>query len=267
MISIITVCFNAETYIEQTVKSVLSQSDTEFEFVLVDGASKDGTVHLVQSIVEEMNFPHERFICISENDKGVYDAMNKGVRSSHGDFVLFMNGGDSFYSSNVISTFERIICQCEADAYYGNTMMDFYEGRGILHDNEKFNRNPIMPFIHQSVIVKRKWLIEHPFDITYKVCADFEFFYYMRQHGATFYYEPFIVSNYDAKEGISENNPLQICYDKDRILGIDKQPYYWLRKLWLRSTVGLIQPIKNIAPLWLLNLYFRKKKSYIDWID
>ena len=76
MISIITISFNAETYIEHTVRSILSQSDGKFEFILVDGASKDGTVALVQRIVSEIKFPEERFICISEKDNGVYDAMN-----------------------------------------------------------------------------------------------------------------------------------------------------------------------------------------------
>lgn len=267
MISVITVCFNAEAYIEQTVRSVLSQSDGEFEFVLVDGASKDGTMALVQRLVREMSFPEERFICISEKDKGVYDAMNKGVLAAHGNFVLFMNGGDSFYDHEVVSTFEKIIHQREADAYYGNTMMEFYEGKGIRHENEEWHQDGIMPFIHQSVIVKKDLLLEHPFDLFYRMVADREFFYWMRKKGCTFHYENFIVSNYDAREGMSENNPYIIALEGDRILGLDKHPHYWLRWLKLRITKGSIQPIKNIAPRWLLNFYFQKKRKNIEWVE
>ncbi len=268
MITIITVSFNAEAHIKRTVRSILSQTSEKFEFLLIDGDSKDNTVAIVRNEVETIDNPRCRFHCISEKDNGIYDAMNKGARLATGDFIIYMNAGDSFFSADVIVRFEACMKKYPGyDAYYGNTMMDFYEGRGVLHDNEECNRNPIMPFIHQSIIVKKKWLIEHPFDYSYKVCADFEFFYYMRQHGAGFHYEPFIVSIYDAKEGMSENNPLQIRYDKDRILGIDKRSLYWLRKIKLQCTVGLIQPIKDIAPRWLLNKYFRKKKSYINWID
>ena len=89
----------------------------------------------------------------------------------------------------------------------------------------------------------------------------------MRMTGCKFHYEPFIVSIYDAKEGLSENNPLIIAFERDEILGIDKRKHYWIRKIVLHCTVGLIQPIKNIAPRFLLNFYFRKKKSYIKWLD
>ena len=265
MISIITISFNAETYIEHTVRSILSQSDGKFEFILVDGASKDGTVALVQRIVSEIKFPEERFICISEKDNGVYDAMNKGVLAAHGDFVLFMNGGDSFYAHDVISTFKRIIPLREADAYYGNTMMEFYEGRGIRHENEEWHQDWIMPFIHQSVIVKRKLLMEHPFNLSYRILADREFFYWMRKNGCAFHYENFIVSNYDAREGMSENNPYLIAIEGDRILGMDKKPFYWLRKLRWRCTKAPIQFIKDHAPRKWLNWYFLKKRKNIIW--
>lgn len=162
MISVITVSFNAETYIENTVRSILEQTDEQFEFVLVDGDSHDNTVKVVKNLLEEYGFPNSRFILIQEKDKGVYDAMNKGVTACHGDYVLFMNGGDSFYDKNVIAKFENIAFQNKADAYYGDTMMEFYEGKGILHDNEESNGNAVMPFIHQSVIVKRSLLKEHP---------------------------------------------------------------------------------------------------------
>lgn len=267
MISVITICKNAENIIGETVSSIFQQKDETFEFLLIDGDSTDSTINTVKSLIEKYKFPANRVIIISEKDEGVYDAMNKGINNAHGDFILFMNGGDKFYNENVISNFEKIIEKTSADAYYGNTLMEFYEGKGILHDNEEINRNPIMPFIHQSVIVKKSLLEYHPFNLKYKILADYDFFYWMRMTGCKFHYEPFIVSIYDAKEGLSENNPLIIAFERDEILGVDKRKHYWIRKIVLHCTVGLIQPIKNIAPCFLLNFYFRKKKSYIKWLD
>lgn len=267
MISVITVSFNAADCIERTVRSVCMQNDDSFEFILVDGGSTDGTVSVVKRIVRELNFPDARFLCVSEKDRGVYDAMNKGVMMAHGSYVQFMNGGDSFFDANVLTKFEQMMDAVEADAYYGNTMMEFYEGRGIHHENEEWHRDAIMPFIHQSVIVKRSLLMIHPFDLSYRVSADKEFFYWMRQYGCRFHYEDFVVSNYDAKEGISENNPYLIALEGDRILGLDRRPGYWLRRIKLRVCKGIIQPIKDYAPRWMLNRYFRWKKRHIIWVE
>ena len=267
MISIITITYNAESYIDGTVRSILGQSNPNFQFVLVDGLSKDNTIGKVKKLIEDFSFPKERLVVVSEKDKGVYDAMNKGVGLAKGDYVLFMNGGDSFYDSTVLDKFETVVSKVDADAYYGNTMMKFYEGRGVLHDNEECHCNSVMPFIHQSVIVKRDLLLKHPFDLKYKILADNEFFCWMRKKGYKFHYENFIVSNYDAREGLSENNPYQIELERDAITGKDKIPFYFLRKIKLRLTKGLIQPIKDFAPRKLLNMYFVKKKKYIDWVE
>ena len=128
------------------------------------------------------------------------------------------------------------------------------------------NGDKIMPFSHQSVIVKRKHLIEHPFDTSYKILADREFFTWMRKEKLSFAHCDIIVSNYDAREGLSENNPLQMCFERDRITGADKSKYYPIKKFIKTCTIGLIQPIKNICPRSLLNIYFKRKRKHIKWI-
>lgn len=265
-ISVITVCYNAATILKSTIESVYRQKSNDYEYVIVDGGSQDSTLEILkayESLFAERQIP---FKCISEKDKGIYDAMNKGVQLAHGDYILFMNGGDSFYDEEVINKLEDTINKFEADVYYGRTMMIFYEGRGIYNENEE-QGDPIMPFIHQSVIVKRQLLLDHPFDLSYKVLADREFFYWMRQQNMKFHYEPYIVSTYDAREGGSENNPYLIAIEGDRILGLDKKPLYFLRKfkLWLKKAP--IQPIKNTAPRWLLNKYFLWKRKNIEWVE
>ena len=262
MISVVTVTYNASSFIEPTIQSVCNQRNRNFEFLLIDGASKDDTVEKVKHLLQQGSFPMENVVVLSEKDKGMVDAMNKGVRLCKGDYVLFLNGGDSFYDENVIDQLEATIAAHPADAIYGRTMMLFYEGRGIYNENEEHG-DPIMPFIHQSVIVKREHLLTHPFDLSYKILGDREFFYWMRQQKMSFHYEPYIVSTYDAREGGSENNPYIVAVEGDRILGKSSK---WRNLRW-RMTKAPIQPIKNWAPRKLLNVYFQWKRKNIDWVE
>lgn len=262
MISVITVTFNASSFIKQTIESVCSQKNKGFEFLLIDGASKDDTVSKVKSMLAASDLLPNNIIILSERDRGMVDAMNKGVRMAKGDYILFLNGGDSFYDDDVINRLESVIATHPADAIYGQTMMLFYEGKGIYKENEEFG-DPIMPFIHQSVIVKREHLLTHPFDISYKILGDREFFYWMRCNNMTFHFEPFIVSTYDAREGGSENNPYIVAVEGDRIIGKSSR---WRNLRW-RLTKAPIQPIKNWAPRWLLNKFFQWKRKNIEWVE
>ncbi|MCR5361890.1 MAG: glycosyltransferase [Bacteroidales bacterium] len=262
MISVVTVTFNASTFIETTIQSVCSQKNRNFEFLLIDGASRDDTVAKVKQILSDGHFPMSHVTIVSERDRGMVDAMNKGVGLSKGDYVLFLNGGDSFYDEKVIDELENSIANNPADAIYGRTMMLFYEGRGIYNENEEHG-DPIMPFIHQSVIVRREHLLAHPFDLSYKVLGDREFFFWMRRQHMTFHFEPYIVSTYDAREGGSENNPYIVAVEGDRIVGKSSK---WRTLRW-RLTKAPIQPIKNWAPRWLLNFYFYRKRKNIDWVE
>ena len=89
--SIITIVYNGESFIEGTMQSVLNQTFTDYEYIIIDGASKDSTVSLIQDFAQNAPPPIK---WISEPDKGLYDAMNKGLRLASGDFLLFLNAGD-----------------------------------------------------------------------------------------------------------------------------------------------------------------------------
>lgn len=265
--TIVTVCWNAKSVIVSTIESVLNQDFADFEYLIIDGGSTDGTLSLIKEYENSFQKKRIPYRWISEKDKGVYDAMNKGAVNARGDYILYMNAGDKFFDYGVMRNFLNATTNIIADAYYGNTMMHFYEGSGVYAETEGSKLNPTMPFIHQSVIVRKELLIKHPFDVSFKVCADHEFFHWMREQQFVFQYCNFIVADYDAKEGFSENNPLTIQYELDKIYGRDKKSTYWFRRFVLRCTVGLIQPIKDIFPRVLLNKYFRAKKKYIKWVD
>ena len=226
MISVITVCYNAEQLIEETLISTLRQKDNQFELIIVDGLSRDKTLNVARHVIEEFEFPKTRYRIISERDNGIYDAMNKGVKLAKGDYIIFMNCGDSFNNPNVLSTLEAFSQKNNADAIYGDTCIQFYEGTG-LYRGEKGNGDNIMPFSHQSIIVKREHLINHPFDTSYKILADREFFTWMRKMDFTFAHCDVIVSNYDAREGLSKNNPLKMAFERDRITGKANNKFYF----------------------------------------
>lgn len=122
-ISIITVVFNGESLIERTIKSVLEQTYASIEYIIVDGLSNDGTLTIVKrysSWISKIS---------SEKDKGIYDAMNKGLKIATGDYILFLNAGDELYSTNTLSkVFENIT---NADVYYGNTAITDKSGEQL----------------------------------------------------------------------------------------------------------------------------------------
>ena len=117
--SIITICYNAAAVIERTLQSVTGQSWADKEYIIVDGASKDSTLDIVGKYREGID------ILVSEPDKGLYDAMNKGLKLATGDYVLFMNAGDRFHED---TTLEQIASQVQQLGFlpgviYGNTAL------------------------------------------------------------------------------------------------------------------------------------------------
>ena len=117
--SIITVVYNSASLIEGTIQSVLNQTFTDYEYVIVDGASKDETLSTIKEIAQKYPLSIK---WISERDKGLYDAMNKGLRLATGDFVLFLNAGDRLFES---TTLEKIAAAATptTDILYGETML------------------------------------------------------------------------------------------------------------------------------------------------
>lgn len=177
-ISIITVVYNGEKYLEQTIKSVLDQSYKNIEYIIIDGGSIDGTIDIIKKNEEKIHY------WISEKDNGIYDAMNKGILKATGEIVGIINS-DDFYSDN--ETIENII-----KVYTSNNMPD------ILYGNMKFinpdtNQSKIiypsinnlrndMTLNHPACFVKRESYDEKLFDTNFKICADYDLimFFYLK---------------------------------------------------------------------------------------
>lgn len=171
VISIVTVTYNAEKLLPRTLESVFRQSYKSIEYVLVDGASTDGTLQIVET-------HRSRFAkVISEKDKGIYDAMNKGLRLATGDYVLFLNAGDELYDDQ---TLEKVFSSAsDADAYYGDTMIVDDSGRELggrrLSPPVNMTWKSLqfgMCVSHQSFIAKRSLAGEY--DLKYKISGDID---------------------------------------------------------------------------------------------
>lgn len=116
-VSIITIVYNGESLLEGTIQSVINQTYKDIEYIIVDGASKDNTVEILKKYAEKYSIRW-----VSEPDKGLYDAMNKGLKMATGDFVLFMNAGDHLFSESTLETLAAQI-QPNTDILYGETML------------------------------------------------------------------------------------------------------------------------------------------------
>jgi glycosyltransferase involved in cell wall biosynthesis len=175
LFSIITVTFNAERTLESTIKSIFRQTYTNFEFIIVDGKSTDGTVEVIKK--------HKTGITkwISEPDQGLYDAMNKGMQLATGDYIWFMNAGDEIYGSDTLELISAM--NTGEDIYYGEMMLVDANGKEIgLRSKMTSQKLPAklnwksmrkgMAVGHQSFIIKKSAAPE--FDITYRFSADID---------------------------------------------------------------------------------------------
>ena len=165
-ISIITICYNDISGLSDTCYSLLKQQFTNFEWVVVDGSSKDGTLDYLKKNTVVTKF-------VSEPDQGIYDAMNKGTAMATGEYVIYMNAGDQFTSEAVLDRCSKYLKSqslifCGANFEYGNGS---YRYRAPRHFSSIWHS---VPANHQAIIFKRECLGESPYDKSYSICGDYE---------------------------------------------------------------------------------------------
>lgn len=170
-LSIITVTFNAEHTLERTLRSVSSQSYSGIEHIIVDGMSTDSTISLVQK------YKNEKLKWISEPDKGLYYAMNKGIKMATGDYLCFLNAGDTFFAEDTVELMMN--ADSKADIIYGETAIVDINGKFLhmrrLKAPEKLTWKSFkqgMLVCHQALVVRRE--IAEPYDLSYHFSSDFD---------------------------------------------------------------------------------------------
>lgn len=211
-ISIVTVTRNAADLLKRTIESVGRQKYDKMEYVVIDGASDDGSVKAISEsqLIDKW---------ISEPDKGIYDAMNKGARMATGEWILFMNAGDTFAGDDVVS---RLMTEAgshpDADVIYGDVIRcGNASGEGSLKEASDVLKGHRLAFCHQSVICKRKDLLENPFDIRHKYSADFKFFKTLHKQNKNFIHVNFPVARFDVT-GVSTRNRSKGLADNMKVI-------------------------------------------------
>ncbi len=168
LFSIVTINYNNSIGLTRTIESVISQTYLGIEYILIDGASTDDSLLIVESYKNKIS------MCISEPDKGVYDAMNKGWKIAKGKFVLFLNSGDIFANSHVISNVYKMIDK-SADIVYGCHLWGSIEGER-WNPKKDFKFRQILnhtPISHQATFIKKSQLEKvGGFKEQYKIIAD-----------------------------------------------------------------------------------------------
>ena len=145
-ISIVTVCYNAEKDIEKTIHSVINQTYDNIEYIVIDGGSNDGTLSMINKYASKIDK------IISEPDKGIYDAMNKGITLAKGDWINFMNAGDSYVDADVLKLVsDNINNNC--DIIYGVKNIEEEFAYYYVKAKPIEMLNTEMPFCHQTVFL------------------------------------------------------------------------------------------------------------------
>lgn len=170
--SIITINYNNKEGLQKTIESVVNQSYNDFEYIVIDGGSTDGSVDIIKKYADKITY------WISEPDKGIYHAMNKGIAKAHGEYLNFMNSGDCFYSPDVLE---------KVTSYHSNA--DFLVGCDYHYSEEKQQghisiqppRTTMMHFFmatldHQSCFIKRELFKDSPYREDYRLVSDWIFF-------------------------------------------------------------------------------------------
>ncbi len=170
-LSVVTIVYNNLGDIERTMLSVLSQTYANIEYIVVDGASTDGTLEIIKHYEPRISK------LITEQDEGIYDAMNKGLSVATGDYVLFMNSGDEFYAFDTVA--KVFASEPDGDIYYGETEMINDAGQSLGQRRHKAPRQFSwrsfkygMSVSHQAIYVRRS--LADPFDRKYRLSADID---------------------------------------------------------------------------------------------
>lgn len=218
-VTVVTVTYNAEKYLEQTIKSVISQDYLNIEYIIIDGASTDGTIDIINK--------YEQYITywVSEPDKGIYDAMNKGIDVATGEWINFMNAGDSFASKGAISYLIHNLKE-DTDLITGDRY-SVYENSSKKILNKASGINGIkehgMPSGHQSMLIKYSLMKEYKYSLNYKYASDHDLMLRFYKDNKKIQLVDRPISNY-LRGGYSDENNIE-AYIEILFLMIKYKPY------------------------------------------
>ena len=215
--SIITVTYNAGAVLEDTIQSVITQTYRNVEYIIVDGGSKDHTLDIINRYREHIH------TLVSEPDKGLYDAMNKGIRLATGDYLCFLNAGDELHEDDTLQLMVHSITGTELpDVLYGETAIVDEEGHFLrmrrLSAPENLNWKSFkdgMLVCHQAFFPRRE--LAEPYDLRYRFSADFDWCSRIMKKSHTLHNTHLTLIDY-LNEGMTTRNHRASLHERFRIM-------------------------------------------------
>ncbi|EKE02030.1 MAG: cell wall biogenesis glycosyltransferase [uncultured bacterium] len=213
-ISIITACMNAGNTIEETILSVINQTYFDIEYIIIDGASTDNTVNIIDKHKDKISY------FVSEPDSGIYEAMNKGINASTGDYLFFLNADDTFLHNNMIKLVVNKISKNTAELVWGDlAFLDKRSGKFYIKKQDKLNKiyllknTPPQPALFYKKSVFDKVGL---FNANYKIVSDHEFILKaLLEHKVSYKYVGFPITIFNIG-GIS-TNPAGAMHNKEKM--------------------------------------------------
>ena len=182
LVTVVTVVFNDAKQIEETLNSVINQTYDNVEYLVIDGGSTDGTLSVLGKYDDQIDY------WVSECDKGIYDAMNKGIELATGGWLNFMNSGDKYFSSDVLMQIFGVWNFSNVDIIYGNNEVRYPYKSRLASAGNIGNLWKGSQFSHQSAFIRSDLHKASRYNISNRIAADFEFFYLCYVKGRVFRY-------------------------------------------------------------------------------
>jgi glycosyltransferase involved in cell wall biosynthesis len=251
LITIITVVFNGEKYLEETIQSVINQSYDNVEYIIIDGGSTDGTFDIIKKYENKIDY------WVSEKDRGIGDAFNKGLMLSSGDWLGIINS-DDWYESDIFSAVSKLINCCQYDVIHGNVRYWLDEKNSYVFSSSYKHMTQFMSIKHASVFVKKKIYQRFGnFSINYRIAMDYELLLRFIKNNVVFYNSNKVVANFRGG-GISEKNAvngLKEVYRAQEFHGVNNSFFNYIYFLKSSLKINVSTSLKKLGLLRLFKLY------------
>ena len=246
LITIITVVYNGEKHLEQTIQSVIGQNYENVEYIIIDGGSTDRTLDIVKKYEDHIDY------WVSEPDEGIYDAMNKGISIAKGEWINFMNADDWFVDNTLHLVAEAT--QNENPQYiFGDINKVFEDGTIKLHKGSLSNWKVHAPVCHQALFVKTDVLKRLPFDRQYNIMADYNQMIHLIKEGLPYS----VIDGPLANFRLGGFSTVEKTKDRERFkLQLHHFGLFWATTSFLRQTkkpiiYHSVRGMAKIKNLWL----------------
>ena len=224
-VSVITVCYNAEKDIEKTILSVINQEFNSMEYLIIDGISTDNTLNICNKYSNHLKV-------YSEKDKGIYDAMNKGILLAKGEWIIFMNAGDVFYNKNVLNQVFQEEITPDVGVIFGDTYLDEQNKSDLIPF--VFSKKKLAPMgvVHQSIFTRTILAKQYPFELKFKFAADYNMIRTIYNNKWKFIYKETPICIFDTN-GFSSLHRLEQFKEEAIICNQEKSFNYFFRRYFI----------------------------------